>query len=75
MIFPVAMTPGVPPAAYSHVRVSADGTRAALGVDDGRQTSIQISALAGTTAMRRLATEGKSRFPVWSPDSQWLAFQ
>ncbi len=65
----------VPPAAYSHVRVSPDGTRAALGVDDGRQASVLIYALNGTSAVQRLATEGKNRFPVWSPDGRWIAFQ
>jgi eukaryotic-like serine/threonine-protein kinase len=65
----------VPPAAYSHVRVSPDGTRAALGVDDGRQASVLIYALSGTSAVQRLATEGKNRFPVWSPDGRWIAFQ
>ena len=65
----------VPPAAYSHVRVSPDGTRAALGVDDGRQASVLIYALNGTSAVQRLATEGRNRFPVWSPDGRWIAFQ
>ena len=67
--------PGVQPAAYSHVRVSPDGTRVALGVDDGRQATILLYALAGTSAVQPLTSEGKSRFPVWSPDSQWIAFQ
>jgi serine/threonine-protein kinase len=65
----------VPPAAYSHVRVSPDGTRAALGVDDGKQASVLIYALHGTSAVQRLATEGRNRFPVWSPEGRWIAFQ
>ena len=65
----------VPPAAYSHVRVSPDGARVAIGVDDGNQASVQIYALKGTTTVRRLTIEGKNRFPVWSPDGQWIAFQ
>ncbi len=65
----------VPPAAYSHVRVSPDGTRAALGVDDGKQASVLIYALNGTSAVQRLTTEGRNRFPVWSPDGRWIAFQ
>jgi serine/threonine-protein kinase len=65
----------VPPAAYSHARVSPDGTRAALGVDDGKQASVLIYALDGTGAVQRLATEGRNRFPVWSPDGRWIAFQ
>jgi Tol biopolymer transport system component len=65
----------VPPAAYSHVRVSPDGTRVALGVDDGKQASVLIYPLDGTSAVQRLTSEGQSRFPVWSPDGQWIAFQ
>ena len=65
----------VPPAAYSHVRVSPDGTRAALGVDDGKQASVLIYALNGTSAVQRLTTAGRNRFPVWSPDGRWIAFQ
>lgn len=64
-----------PPAAYSHVRVSRDGTRAAVGTDDGKQASVMIYPLAGTGTMQRLTVEGKSRYPVWSPDGQWVAFQ
>ena len=65
----------VPPAAYSHVRVSRDGTHAAIGTDDGKDASVLVYALNGTSAIRRLTLEGKSRFPVWSPDGQWIAFQ
>ncbi len=65
----------VPPAAYSHVRVSRDGTRAAIGTDDGKQASVLIYALNRTSTIQRLTLEGKSRFPVWSPDGRWIAFQ
>ena len=27
------------------------------------------------TALRRLTLTGRNRFPIWSPDGQWLAFQ
>jgi hypothetical protein len=65
----------VPPADYSHVRASPDGTRAALGVDDGKQAGVLIYALNGTSAVQRLTTAGRNRFPVWSPDGRWIAFQ
>jgi Tol biopolymer transport system component/tRNA A-37 threonylcarbamoyl transferase component Bud32 len=65
----------LPPAAYSHVRVSRDGTQAAIGTDDGRDASVLIYPLNGASTIRRLTLEGKSRFPVWSPDGQWIAFQ
>ena len=61
----------VPRAAYSHVRVSHDGIRAAIGIDDGKQASVMIYALNGTQHDRSASTaEGKNRFPVWSPDGQ-----
>ena len=65
----------VSPAAYSQVRVSPDGTRAALGVDDGRQANVLVYALSGASAVQRLTGEGGNRFPVWSPDGLWIAFQ
>ena len=52
-----------------------DGTRAAIGVDDGKDASVQIYALNEKSSVRRLTLEGKSRFPVWSPDGRWVAFQ
>ncbi len=52
----------VPPAAYSHVRVSPDGTRAAIGVDDGKQASVLIYALNGTSAVQRLTTRAGTVF-------------
>ena len=63
------------PAAYSHVRVSRDGTRAAIGADDGKQASVLIYALNGTSTIQPLTVDGKSRFPVWSPDGRWIAYQ
>ena len=63
------------PMAYSHVRVTRDGTRAAIGTDDGNQASVLIYALNGTSTIQRLTFEGKSRFPVWSPDGRSIAFQ
>jgi serine/threonine-protein kinase len=64
----------VPPASYSHVRVSRDGRRAAIGVDDGKDAQVLVYALNGASALQRLTTLSGSRFPVWSPDGQWIAF-
>ncbi|OFW20401.1 MAG: hypothetical protein A3H97_20960 [Acidobacteria bacterium RIFCSPLOWO2_02_FULL_65_29] len=57
--------------------MSPDGTRIAFGSDDGKEVSIWIYELSGTSAMRRLTFEGQghNRFPVWSADSQRVAFQ
>ena len=64
----------VPPASYSHVRISRDGLRAAIGVDDGEEAQVLVYFLNGESAPRRLTTAGNSRFPVWSPDGKWIAF-
>jgi Tol biopolymer transport system component len=61
-------------AAYSHVRVSRDGLRAAVGVDDGKDAHILIYGLDGKNAPQRLTTAGESRFPIWSPDGKWIAY-
>ena len=53
----------VPPAAFSHVRVSPDGTPRTLGVDDGKQASVLIYALSGTSAVQRLTSERKEPLP------------
>jgi Tol biopolymer transport system component len=65
------------PGAYQLPRMSPDGKRIAFGSDDGKEASIWIYELSGTSSMRRLTFEGQghNRFPVWSADSQRVAFQ
>jgi serine/threonine-protein kinase len=67
----------IQPGAYQLPRMSPDGKRIAFGSDDGREASIWIYELSGTSSMRRLTFEGQghNRFPVWSADSQRVAFQ
>src|SRR5207247_7650311 len=67
----------IPPGAYQVPRMSPDGKRIAFGSDDGKEASIWIYELSGTSSMRRLTFEGQghNRFPVWSADSQRVAFQ
>jgi serine/threonine-protein kinase len=55
--------------------VSLDGTRIAVGTDDGKEAIVWIYDLSGTTAMRRLTFGGSNRFPVWSSDGTRIAFQ
>ena len=63
------------PAPYEHPRLSPDGTRVAFHSDTGTVAIVWMYDLSGTTAMRRLTLVGRNRFPVWSPDSQHVAFQ
>jgi serine/threonine-protein kinase len=64
-----------PPAPYTHVRASRDGTSLAIGTDDGREAIVWIHRLASTEPLRRLTLHGRNRFPVWLPDGQRVAFQ
>jgi serine/threonine-protein kinase len=63
------------PASYEFPRVSPDGKRIAVHVDDGRDANIWIHELSGATSVRRLTNGGHNRFPVWSSDGQRVAFQ
>ena len=67
----------IQPGAYQLPRMSPDGKRIAFGSDDGKEASIWIYELSGTSSMRRLTFEGQghNRFPVWSADSLRVAFQ
>jgi len=64
-----------PTGAYDSVRVSRDGTRLAIGSDDGKEAIVWVHEFGGPGAMRRLTFEGRNRFPIWSPDSRRIAFQ
>src|SRR5262245_27500571 len=68
---PVALPPGP----YSHPRMSRDGKHVAVAVDERRDAYIAIYDISSAAALRRLTFEGKNQFPVWSGDSQWIAFQ
>jgi eukaryotic-like serine/threonine-protein kinase len=63
------------PGAYTHPRVSPDGTRLAFGTDDDKEANVWIYELSGAGAPRRITFRGKNRFPVWSGDGQRVAFQ
>jgi serine/threonine protein kinase len=65
----------LPAAMYESLRVSQDGRQIAVGINDGRQADVWLYDLSGSTAIRQLTSGGKNRFPVWSPDGQYVAFQ
>jgi Tol biopolymer transport system component len=43
--------------------------------EDDTAANIMIYQVAGGTAVQRFTFGGKNRAPVWSPDSEWIAFQ
>jgi serine/threonine protein kinase len=65
----------LPPGVYQSPRVSPDGKQIAVGIGDDKEADIWIYDLAGTSAIRRLTHGKRDRFPVWSADGQYVAFQ
>lgn len=65
----------VPLGPYSHPRVSPDGTRVAVGVDDGKELQVWIYGLSKSSAARRLTFGGHNQLAEWSADGQRVAFQ
>jgi hypothetical protein len=64
-----------PAAEYTQVRVTRDGKRAAIGTDDGETAIVWIYDIGAETPMQRLTLRGRNRYPVWSPDDAWVAYQ
>jgi len=64
--------PAVP---YEAPRVSPDGKQIAVSSREAKEAVVWIYDLSGTTSPRRLTFGGLNRFPVWSGDSQRVAFQ
>jgi serine/threonine-protein kinase len=65
----------LPTGFYDYPRVSPDGKRIAIGSLDGRDAAIWMYDLDGKTAPRRLTLSGKDRYPIWSSDGVWIAYQ
>jgi len=58
-----------------HPRASRDGKQLAVAIENDQDADISIFDLSTPAALRRLTFEGHNRVPVWSGDSQWIAFQ
>jgi serine/threonine-protein kinase len=65
----------LPPGAYQYPRISPDGKRITFGTDDGKEANVWIYDLSVGGSARRLTFGGRNRLPIWSRDSQWVAFQ
>ena len=65
----------LPSGSYEAPRISPDGKQLALGIFDGKGSHIWIYDLSGTASLRQLTVSGRNRFPIWSPDSERVAFQ
>src|SRR5262249_24749580 len=64
---------GVPPRAYTYVRISPDGTRAALDIRD-QDNDIWIWDFVRRTLTRLTLDAGLNRYIAWTPDGRRLAF-
>ena len=66
----------LPRGSYSYPRVSPDGKWLAFETTDGRQGSISLYSLSGTSSVRRLTLgANNNRLPMWSRDGSHVAFQ
>ena len=65
----------IPPGSYSHARVSPDGGRVAMTVNDGKDQQVWVYGLAKSSAARRLTFGGNDTLAEWSRDGQRVAFQ
>jgi len=66
---------GLPPRPYRSPRVSPNGKFVAFDIEDANGAAVWVYELTGGPSPRQLTFGGKSRHPVWSRDSQWVAFQ
>ena len=60
---------------YSWVRVSPDGTRLAMEVQDWGNTDVSIYDLARNTSTRLTFAPEADRHPIWTPDGQRVVFR
>jgi len=66
----------LPAQMYVHPRLSTDGTQIAVGTDDGRDANVWVYDRKNPGAsLRRLTFGGRNRYPIWSPDGRYIAFQ
>lgn len=65
----------VPARPYEFPRIAPDGHHVAVGTNDGRDANVWIHDVTGAASMRQLTLGGRNRYPIWSADSQRIAFQ
>ena len=65
----------LPPQPYIHPRLSPDGRRLAVVIDDGKNANVSVYDLAAGGALRRLTFGGRNLFPIWTPDGRFVAYQ
>ena len=66
---------GLPVGSYGTPRISPDGKWVAFGIENAKDAAVWVYELSGRTAMRKLTFEGRNRWPAWSRNSRYVAFQ
>jgi serine/threonine-protein kinase len=64
-----------PSGAYETPRVSPNGKQIVVSSVGAKEATVWIYDLSGASSPRRLTFGGRNRFPIWSGDSQRVAFQ
>ncbi|MBI4463460.1 MAG: PD40 domain-containing protein, partial [Acidobacteria bacterium] len=64
----------LPPRPYRAPRVSPDGRRLVMDIDQGNKQDVWVYDISRGT-LTRLTYEGSSAFPVWTPDGKKVTFQ
>jgi serine/threonine-protein kinase len=65
----------IPLGVYRAPRVSPDGSRLLLNVDDGKESQVWVYGFSRSSAARRLTFGGSNKFAAWSADSARVVFQ
>jgi hypothetical protein len=65
----------LPPGPYMYPRLAPDGKRVVFETSDRNDTNVSIFELSGASSVRRLTFGGNNRYPIWSADGRYVAFQ
>jgi serine/threonine-protein kinase len=65
----------LPDQPYIHPRLSPEGRRLAVAIDDGRNANVWVHDLAAGGAPRRLTFGGRNLFPIWTRDGRFITYQ
>jgi serine/threonine-protein kinase len=61
-------------ASYGDPRISPDGTRLTVDINDGANTDVWVYEWKRDTLTRFTFTEGLDSYPVWTPDGRRITF-
>ena len=65
----------VPSNQYSNPRISSDGSRLVVEIDEEGNSDLWIYDLSGETQIRRLTQGGVNSFPIWTPDGERITYE